>query len=138
MKPKIKFYLMTIIFFSLSAISIWAFAQEKVNTDWIAPKEADQIENPLKGNVDATKAGKKLYQQQCVVCHGDSGKGDGVAGLALNPKPASFKSEEVQNETDGAIFWKITTGRPPMAAYKDLLTEEQRWQLVNYIRTLSK
>ncbi|PLW96102.1 MAG: cytochrome c class I, partial [Marinilabiliales bacterium] len=94
--------------------------------------------NPLKGNIEDTKAGKQLYMLQCAVCHGDTGKGEGVASLALNPKPASFKSEKVQKETDGALYWKIANGRAPMASYKDLLTEEQRWQLVNYIRTFSK
>lgn len=138
MRGKLKNYALIATIFIVSAISSQAIAQEKVNSDWVAPKEADQIANPLKGNEEATKAGKKLFQQQCVVCHGDSGKGDGVASVALNPKPASFKSEKVQNETDGAIFWKITNGRPPMVSYKDLLTEKQRWQLVNYIRTFSK
>ncbi|MCF6171325.1 MAG: cytochrome c [Bacteroidales bacterium] len=123
---------------TLSAISFQAMSQEKKNSEWKAPLEADQISNPFQGDDAAVKAGKKLYKQQCAVCHGDTGKGDGVAGLALTPKPASFKSERVQNESDGALYWKITNGRTPMASYKDLLTEEQRWQLVNYIRTFSK
>ncbi|MDM8159597.1 cytochrome c [Labilibaculum sp. K2S] len=138
MREKLKNYALIATIFIVSAISSQAIAQEKGNNGWVAPKEADQITNPLKGNEEATKAGKKLFQQQCVVCHGDSGKGDGVASVALNPKPANFNSENVQKETDGAIFWKITNGRPPMVSYKDMLTEEQRWQLVNYIRTFSK
>jgi len=44
----------------------------------------------------------------------------------------------VQNQSDGAIYWKITNGNPPMASYKETLTEEQRWQLVNYIRELKR
>ncbi len=138
MKNRLKKTLQITTVLMLSVISIHAFAQEKKAGEWKAPKEADQISNPMKGNADAVKAGKKLYRQQCAICHGDTGKGDGVAGMNLNPRPASFLSERVQNESDGAIFWKITNGNPPMAAYKDLLTEEQRWQLVNYIRTLSK
>jgi mono/diheme cytochrome c family protein len=124
--------------FIVSTITFQAIAQEKVNNDWVAPKDKDQIENPLKGNEEAIKVGKKLFQQQCVVCHGDSGKEDGVASVSLNPKPASFTSEKVHSETDRAILWKITTGRSPMPSYKDMLTEEQRWRLVNYIRTFSK
>lgn len=138
MRNKFKSYLLITLVIMFSVISAHAFAQEKNSGEWKAPKEADQITNPLKGNADAIKAGKKLYRQQCAICHGDTGKGDGVAGMTLNPRPASFLSERVQNESDGAIFWKVTNGNPPMAAYKDLLTEEQRWQLVNYIRTLSK
>jgi len=137
MRNKSKNYLLIVSVFMLTAISIHAFAQERKSGEWKAPAEADQITNPLKGNADAIKEGKKLYKQQCAICHGDTGKGDGVAGMTLTPRPASFHSERVKNETDGAIFWKITNGNPPMASYKDLLTEEQRWQLVNYIRTLS-
>lgn len=105
---------------------------------WKAPKNADEIKNPFKGDVAATKKGKKTYTQLCIICHGTKGKGDGIAGMALNPKPANFNSGEVFNQSDGAIFWKITEGNAPMAAYKDLLSKEERWQLVNYLRTLKK
>ncbi|HDO27981.1 MAG TPA: c-type cytochrome [Bacteroidetes bacterium] len=138
MKNRLNSYLLITLVIMLSVISAHSFAQEKKAGEWKAPKEADQVTNPLKGNDDAVKAGKKLYRQQCAICHGDTGKGDGVAGMTLNPRPASFLSERVQNESDGAIFWKMTNGNPPMAAYKDIFTEEQRWQLVNYIRSLSK
>lgn len=108
------------------------------NNEWIAPKEADELINPLKGNAEATAAGKKLYKTYCNVCHGDKGKGDGIAGLALKPPPADYSSEKIQKQTDGAIFWKITEGKPPMASYKLILTDAQRWQLVNYTRELGK
>ena len=137
MKNRLNSYLLITLMFTLSAIAVVALAQERKPGEWKAPPEADQIENPLKGDANAVKAGKKLYKQQCAICHGATGKGDGVAGMTLNPKPASFHSERIKNETDGAIFWKITNGNPPMASYKDVLTEEQRWQLVNYIRTFS-
>jgi len=103
---------------------------------WIAPVSADKMENPLKSDINATKAGKKLYAQNCSICHGAKGKGDGLAGMALNPRPSDFTKEIVQNQNDGAIHWKITEGRAPMASYKAEFTEEQRWQLVNYIRSL--
>lgn len=137
MKKGLKNYLLITLMFSLSVITVVGIAQEKKPGEWKAPPEADKIENPLKGNPEAVKAGKKLYKQQCAICHGATGKGDGVAGMTLNPKPASFHSERIKNETDGAIFWKITNGNPPMASYKNILTEEQRWQLVSYIRTFS-
>jgi mono/diheme cytochrome c family protein len=106
------------------------------NTDWVAPASSANLKNPFKGNAKATSDGKMIYNQMCVLCHGLQGKGNGEAGLSLDKKPADFLALKIINETDGAIFWKITTGKAPMAGYEELLTEDQRWKLVNYIREL--
>lgn len=103
---------------------------------WTAPPSADAIINPYSGDTAATSSGKLLFIQHCVACHGTKGKGDGVAGIGLNPPPGNLASQKVQAQTDGAIFWKITEGNPPMASYKTILTINERWQLVNYIRAL--
>jgi mono/diheme cytochrome c family protein len=105
---------------------------------WKAPVTASKMENPLKGDDGATSKGKKLYKQMCAICHGDAGKGDGMAGSSLNPRPANFTSSSIQSQTDGEIYWKLTEGRAPMASYKAILKDNQRWQLVNYIRTFKK
>ena len=105
---------------------------------WVAPSSANNLVNPLAGNPSATVAGKTLYKQFCAICHGDKGKGNGLAGMSLKPRPANFTKADVQKQTDGAIYWKINEGKTPMASYKTTLTEEQRWQLVNYIRTFNK
>lgn len=105
---------------------------------WTAPVTADKMDNPLKGDDGATSKGKKLYKQMCAICHGDAGKGDGMAGSSLSPRPANFTLANIQDQTDGAIYWKLTEGRAPMAAYKAILKDDQRWQLVNYIRTFKK
>ena len=105
---------------------------------WVAPKSADAIENPLKNDVKATKKGKALFAQLCAICHGDKGKGDGLASATLTPKPANFTTEIFNKQTDGAVFWKLTEGRAPMASYKQSLTDTQRWQLVNYLKSLKK
>ncbi len=122
-----------IVIMGLACLAAGAYAQ---TTPWVAPASADQLKNPFANNAEATKKGKKLYNQLCNICHGDKGKGDGMAGAALTPKPANFTSDKVQSQSDGAIFWKLTEGRAPMASYRDILKEEERWQLVNYIRTL--
>ena len=102
---------------------------------WIAPASANKIINPFKNDADAAKRGKKIFTQLCAVCHGLKGKGDGIAAVSLNPKPANFNNAEIQKQTDGALFWKLTNGRTPMASYKESLSETQRWQVINYIRT---
>ena len=110
-------------------------AQNKIFT---APKEADAIKNPLAGNTETLKYAKVIYTTYCSPCHGDKGKGDGVAASGLAKKPADHSSDLVQKQTDGALFWEMTEGNNPMPAYKTTLTDNQRWELVNYIRTLSK
>lgn len=123
---------------ALVLICLFLGVAATAQTNWKAPQSADQLKNPYAGNTTATTAGKTLYQQFCAICHGDKGKGDGLAGMTLKPRPANFTKEAIQTQTDGAIYWKITEGKAPMAAYKAVLTEQQRWQLVNYIRTLEK
>lgn len=109
-------------------------AQESNN--WIAPASSTNMKNPFLGNKAATAEGKSIYSQMCVLCHGATGKGNGAAGLSLVKKPANFLALKVRNQTDGNVFWKITTGKAPMASYEELLTDDQRWKLVNYIREL--
>jgi len=123
------FFATLVVLFSTSIYS---------QSTWKAPKSADEIKNPFKNDVAATKKGKKMFNQLCVICHGAKGKGDGIAGMALNPRPASFITKAFSSQTDGAIFWKITEGNAPMASYKDLISKEERWQLINYLRTLKK
>lgn len=110
----------------------------KAQDAWKAPSDVDQIENPFKGNADMAKKGKATYNKLCSICHGPKGKGDGMAGMALNPKPANFTKAIIQDQTDGAIFWKLSEGRSPMAGYKSSLSEDERWQLVTYLRTFNK
>ncbi len=139
MKTKFNKGLLPIPILVAGTIILMSFVSDikfKTNTPWVAPASAAAVVNPLKGQADAVAAGKKLYTTYCVVCHGNKGKGDGVAASGLNPRPADHSSAKVQSQSDGAIYWKLTTGRAPMASYEKTLTETQRWQLVDFIRTL--
>ena len=124
------------IFFAV--ILLAGFVNVSAQSAWVAPKSADAITNPLKNDASAVKQGKAIFEQFCAICHGDKGKGDGIAAAALNPKAANFLTEKFQKQTDGAVYWKLTEGRPPMASYKETLSETQRWQLVSYLKTLKK
>lgn len=79
---------------------------------------------------------RQTYGQFCIVCHGASGKGDGDAAGALDPKPVSFASPAVAAQSDGALFWKIGTGRNGMPGWKAVLTDQQRWEMVCFLRSL--
>jgi mono/diheme cytochrome c family protein len=104
---------------------------------WTAPASEKAKKNPLPTDAKAVEQGKKSAQINCVACHGASGKGDGAAAVALNPKPADWTSKKIQDETDGELFWKISNGRGAMPPWKHL-PENERWALVHYIRTLKK
>lgn len=106
------------------------------NAKWIAPEKADRKINPFRENPAATASGESIYQRQCWSCHGDKGKGDGPASVNLVPKPSDLSKMEIQEQSDGAFFWKISEGRGSMPAFKYSLSEKQRWGLVNYLRTL--
>jgi mono/diheme cytochrome c family protein len=114
-----------------------SIAQQKKES-WVAPKTADDVKNPFKGNESTLQDAKKLYVKSCLSCHGSEGAGDGSQSTTLNPKPANLKNKTVQEQTDGAIFWKISNGKGQMVSWKFTLSDKQRWYLVNYIRELGK
>ena len=123
----------TMIVATGTLVAIAGIAPVWAQGEWKAPAEAKATKNPEKGVGDA----KKVVDQNCVPCHGTSHKGDGPAAAALPTKPADWTSDKVQKETDGELFWKISNGRGPMPPWKHL-PEKQRWEIVNYIRTLKK
>jgi mono/diheme cytochrome c family protein len=126
-------------FIILLLISFFIYVEVKAQSKtWVAPKEADNVKNPLAGNTDILKYAKVIYTTYCGPCHGNGGKGDGIAAAGLAVKPADHTSDKVQAQTDGALFWMMTTGRSPMPSYKTTLPDNQRWELVNYIRSLAK
>jgi len=139
-------YLFILSTVSLIFISALSFGKENTvinnsvnspsGTEWVAPKYTDNLKNPIEGDTKAAKNGKSLYITNCANCHGNKGEGNGPGAAALNPKPKNLTSDKVQSQTDGAIFWKITTGNPPMVSWQKVLTEKERWSLVNYIRQL--
>jgi len=84
--------------------------------------------------------GKNIYLNNCVDCHGKSGHGDGILANQLeNIPPANLTEPHTAYHTAGDIFWWLTYGKNPgaMPGFNDILSEDQRWDLINYIRTLS-
>jgi mono/diheme cytochrome c family protein len=136
MKSKKEISIITLM--AILLIALVGFKSAPVQDKWVAPASADKITNPLKDDATAANSGKKLYKVLCSVCHGMKGKGDGMGGAGLTPRPANLISDAVQSQTDGAIFWKMTEGRTSMASYKSSIPDKKRWQIVNYIRTLKK
>jgi putative copper export protein/mono/diheme cytochrome c family protein len=81
--------------------------------------------------------GAAAYREHCAGCHGPSGAGNGPAGAALSPPPSDLRAHHAALHTAGDLFWWITHGRRQMPAFGERLDVEQRWDLVNFIRTLA-
>lgn len=105
--------------------------------EWKAPERAARRKNPVPADAKSIAEGKTLYTAQCFACHGATGKGNGPAAQDLSKAPGDLTSAKVQQQTDGELFWKITEGRKPMPNFDTKLTDQQRWAVVNYLRTLA-
>jgi mono/diheme cytochrome c family protein len=94
--------------------------------------------NPLTPSEANLAAAKQVYGDQCANCHGDGGKGDGSDAMMYDPAPSDLTdAAKVSKRSDGEIYYQITEGRKPMPSFKKKLTDEQRWQLVLYVRALA-
>lgn len=123
--------------FAIAVIGVLVFSFSVQEDKWRAPTDEDKVENPVSTeDVKAIEKGKKIFEKVCWTCHGMTGQGDGPAAVALDPSPKNFTSTDFTYQSDGAIFWKLSTGRGQMAPYKDVIPEADRWKVVSYIRTL--
>jgi mono/diheme cytochrome c family protein len=93
------------------------------------------LTNPL--GPEAADAGAEVFRTNCATCHGPQGHGDGPAGQSLVPKPRNLATLQT-SAGDDFLFWRIREGKPgtSMVAWKGILTDEQIWQTVAFIRTL--
>ena len=105
--------------------------------EWKAPARAAKKKNPIAADEKSVGAGKLVYSGQCMSCHGPAGRGDGPAAKDLNPKPRNLSDPVIQSQTDGSMFWKITEGKKPMPTFEKLIGENDRWNVINYVRTLA-
>lgn len=104
------------------------------------PAESMQeMNNPVPQSAEALKRGAVLYEKNCTTCHGKKGKGDGPAARYMDKKPADISSPGLGSRLkDGEIYWKISEGAKPMPPFEKKLTENERWVLVHYVKTVGK
>ena len=95
--------------------------------------------SPVAYEVTAIAQGLHVYQAQCALCHGATGRGDGPAGQALRSRPADLTGAHLGHHTAGDLYWWITHGIPgtDMPGFADRLSETERWDLVNFLRALT-
>lgn len=108
-----------------------------------APAEYLGLKNPVEGNPDAQSSGQEIYRIHCMMCHGQEGEGDGPAATSLRPKPGDIAASQA-TLNDAYLYWRITEGgmsepfSSAMPSWKSILSEEEIWQVIAYIRTLNK
>jgi len=99
---------------------------------WIVPEENKKKVAPFRFTQEMQKKGEILYVKNCQSCHGLPGKNNFIK---LTPLPGDLSADRVSVQTDGEIFYRITTGKIPMPEFRNVLSEEERWWIVSYIRT---
>jgi mono/diheme cytochrome c family protein len=115
--------------------------------EWVAPDGERARSSPVPASSEGLDRGRHLYREHCATCHGESGKGDGPSSklhaFRTSRPPHDLTSAAVQTMlADGEIFWKMTAGyrkdgKVIMPAYGKLVpSEEDRWRIVQYVRTL--
>jgi mono/diheme cytochrome c family protein len=109
------------------------------NKPWPVPEAAKNKKNPVATSAASIAAGKTLWNTHCKSCHGAKGLGDGTKAAQLKTEPGNFTTAATQGQTDGSLFYKTSEGRDDMPSFKKKIPdEEERWNLVNFIRTLKK
>ncbi len=112
------------------------------NTDpkpWPVPANFKSMKNPVASDATSIADGKALWNTHCKSCHGAKGLGDGSKAAQLKTEPGDFSKSIVQTQTDGELFYKLSEGREDMPNFKKKMPEaDERWSLVNFIRTHKK
>ena len=130
-----QFKLMTII--GAIVFALYSFTSI-VQEEWKVPAKYETMKNPVPANTDKA-IGKSLYAKHCQSCHGKQGYGDGPKANEQKGDLGDFSTAEFQKQSDGALFYKTTFGRDDMPNYdKKMPDDEDRWLIVNYMRTLAE
>ena len=129
------FVLFVVVLLVAAGSAVYAFLHPG---PWIVPEEAKRVANPLKPSQANLPEAQRLFEDKCAECHGDGGRGDGSQAKMYDPKPSDLTDAAHMNSvSDGELFYKVSEGHRPMPAFKKRLTDEQRWQLVLFLRSLS-
>ncbi len=123
-------------FFMLGMLTAFSPFQQK---PWPVPDNFKTMKNAVTSNAESIAEGKTLFATHCKSCHGAKGLGDGSKAATLKTEPGDFSKATFQSQTDGAIFYKTSEGRDDMPSFKKKIPDaDERWSIVNFIRTLKK
>jgi len=101
---------------------------------WVVPDEHKTKVSPFKFTADSVKKGENIFIKNCQSCHGNPGKNNWAK---LTPEPGDPASGKFQGQTDGEMFFRISSGKAPMPEFRNILTENERWNVISYIRSFN-
>lgn len=102
------------------------------------PTPTAMVANPIPLSTQSVAAGRDVFQQNCTTCHGPNGAGDGPAAAQLKRQPANLTEAHVGVHPDGDLNWWISNGiDPAMPSFGDVLSPDEIWNVINYVRSLS-
>jgi len=120
---KLSFFLPVILILSITR----SFCQA-----WEVPEDQKGVVSPFWFTPETMKAGKEIYMKNCKSCHGIPGQKNFAN---ITPQPGDPSSEKFRNQTDGEFFYRVTTGKTPMPTFGLILSEDERWKVISYIRS---
>lgn len=131
-----KFFISSLV--SVMIVSLFSLNLTAQPKPWDVPANFKTMKNPVAKGAESNKAGMALYNKNCASCHGKTGLGDGVKARALKDSPGDFSVAFYQDQTDGEHFYKTKTGRGEMPKYEGKISDDDIWNIVNYMRTYKK
>lgn len=133
--PRSRLFLLLALVLVLAAASL---ALVQYAREWSPAAKARKMKNPFPATPTALAAARLSYMEHCQNCHGEKGDGKGQKAAELSVAPMDFTDPRQMGAlADGQLFEEITKGQLPMPAFEDKLTDQERWQLVDYVRTFA-
>ena len=126
------------LLFTGAAVLLLSAALVAQPKPWVVPANFKSMKNPVATSEASVQTGQSLFVKTCAACHGKTGLGNGPKAISLKTSPTDFTKAESQNQTDGEHFYKTKTGRADMPKYEGKLSDDDIWNIVNYMRTLKK
>jgi len=138
MKKVRKIILSTVVAVMGISFVTMSISAQTTPKPWDVPANYKTMTNPVAKSDASNNAGKVLYTKHCASCHGKTGLGDGVKARALKEFPGDFSGAFYHNQTDGEHFYKTKFGRGEMPKYEGKVSDDDIWNMVNYMRTFKK
>ena len=115
-----------------------ALTFQEASEPWEVPGKFKSMENPNTADDGSLKMGKMQYSKNCASCHGKTGLGDGTKARSLDTFPGDLTSDAYLGQTDGEHYYKSKFGRNEMPKFENKISDEDIWNIVNFIKTFKK